>query len=137
MSLINFSIEDSVVTVNGRVIRNWAESDGCVTEEPVNNKITVTQGLGGQAYFSKRPKEGWRVTIRVLPGSSDAAFLMGLYNSTATIMYARYQVSTLDGAVGTDGKIERVNATTRVSASTVSPDEFVIFFNTLTQSKGG
>lgn len=135
MALSNFSTDLSVVTVNGRRIQDWGETATPYTDAPIDPKTQIRRGQGGSACRLDRINPGRAVNLYVNPGSSDAAFLQGLYNSRANVTLSFTQIGTLETAIGTEGGI--VNDGQRGRAgSTISDDQFTIEFNVWNATRG-
>ncbi len=132
-----FTIENTVVTVNGRAISDWGNSDPAYSEEPIDTTRNLLRGLGGNATVLERKNPGRRVTLNLRPGSDDSSYLHGLFLSGATITLTRTQITALDACVGTEGILTQEQALTRVGHSQISDDTFVIEFNTWTSTRGG
>lgn len=135
MALNNFSTDLAVVTVNGRQLRDWGETATPYTDDPIDPKSQLRRGQGGNAVRLDRINPGRSVNIFLNPGSPDAAFMQGLYNSKANITLSFTQIGTLETAIGTEGVI--VNDGQRGRAgSTITDDQFTIEFNGWTATRG-
>ena len=132
-----FTIENTVVTVNGRLISDWGASDPAYSDEPIDTKRNLIRGLGGNAVVLERTNPGRRVTLSLRPGSEDSAYLQGLYNTGAVITLTRTQVGALDGAVGTEGVMTQEQGVTRVGHGQISDDVYTFEFNTWSATRGG
>lgn len=134
MALNNFSTDASVHTINGRQITDFGETDPPVSNEPIDPKSTLRRGLGGNAVRLDRINPGRRLTINLNPGSADAAFMQGLFNSNANITYAYTQIGTNESAAGAEGVIVNDGSQGR-AGSTITDDQFIIEFNSWTLTK--
>ena len=136
MALTNFSTDNTVVTVNGRTIKDWGETATPYTDAPIDPSSAIRRGQGGNAVRLDRINPGREVHLFINPGSPDSAYLQGLLNSSANITLTFEQVGTLDIATGTEGAI--VNDGTRGRGGmTISDDEFILQFNAWTGTRGG
>lgn len=136
MALTNFSTDNTVVTVNGRQIKDWGETATPYTDGPIDPTSAIRRGQGGNAIRLDRINPGREVHLFINPGSPDSAYLQGLFNSDANITITFEQVGTLDIATGTEGAI--VNDGTRGRGGmTISDDEYILQFNAWTGTKGG
>lgn len=136
MSLNDFSVPNNVVTVNGRQLKDWGETDPPVDESPIDPKRALRRGLGGNAAKLERSNPGRQVTISLNPGGPDSAYMQQLFNSGATITYTRTQIGTLEGTIGAEGVIVNDGPTGR-GGMTITDDQYIIEFNTWNGSKGG
>lgn len=136
MSVNNFSTDLWVVSVNGRVISDWGEASPPYTDDPIDQKSTLRRGQGGNAVRLDRINPGRTVSLNINPGSADAAFLQGLFNSNANITLSTTQIGTLEGSIGTEGVMINDGQTGR-GGDTVTDDVFIMEFNTWTATKGG
>ena len=127
----------TVVTVNGRRITDWGQSDSPIVEEPIDQKRSLVRGLGGNGAILERINQGRRVTLSVMPASPDSAYLHGLYESGAIITYTRTQVGSLESSIGMEGISINENQVARGGAGSFSDDTFVFEFNVWQSVKGG
>lgn len=132
-----FTIENTVIMVNGRLISDWGEADPAYSDEAIDPKRRLVRGLGGNATILERSNPGRRVTLNLRPGSADSAFLQGLYLSGAVITLTRTQIGAIDGAIGTEGVMVQEQTVTRAGGQSISDDVFVVEFNTWASMRGG
>lgn len=128
MSVENFSTDLFTVSVNGRVISDWGETDPPFTDEPIDPKSTLRRGQGGNAVRLDRLNPGRRVTLQLNPGSPDASYMQSLFNSNATITLSKTQIGTLENAIGTEGVIVNDTPNGR-GGQTITDSGFIIEFN--------
>ncbi|MCE2029292.1 hypothetical protein [Sessilibacter corallicola] len=138
MALTDFSPSGNIVHVNGREITGWGESDPPYTDAPIDPKNAMKRGTNKNAIKTKRDNPGRTITINVMPGTSDASFLQGLFNSGATVSLTRVQIGTLEKSIGTEGVITNDGTVGRGGqAPNISDDQFTIEFNLWNATKGG
>lgn len=135
MSLQNYGPDNSVLTINGRVISDFGEQASPYSDEPIDPKVTLRRGQGGRAVRLNRINPGRRVQVYLNPGSQDSAYVQGLFNSNANITLSWTQIGTLEAAIGTDGVIVNDAAMNR-AGTTISDDQFTLEFNVWTATKG-
>ena len=128
MALPNFSTENSVLVINGRVIQDWGNTDPPYSHEQIDDKEVLRRGMGGAAVRYRRVNEGWRMTVNLNPGSNDSIFLQGLYNMGAVILSSYTTVGTLEKAVFSEGVITRCKPINRAGPA-LGDDVFVIEYN--------
>ena len=136
MAVSNFSTDLLSVSVNGRSITDWGATDPPFTNAPIDPSSTLRRGLGRNATRLDRINPGRTVTLNLNPGSRDSSFMQGFLLSKATITLTYYQITTLEGAVGAEGVITNDGSVDR-GGVTISDDQYIIEFNTWTQTKGG
>lgn len=136
MSLSNFSTDLNVVTVNGRQIKDWGETATPYTDAPIDPKVTLRRGQGGNAIRLNRINPGRAVSLFLNPGSSDSAYLQGLYNSNANITLTRTQIGSLEVSLGVEGVFVNDGQVGR-GGTTITDDEFQFQFNSWNAGKGG
>ena len=136
MSLQNYSTDLFVVTVNGREISEWGESDPPFNDAPLDAKSILRRGLGGGAAKLSRKNPGRTVTLNLQPGGKDTAYLQGLFSSNATIELSRQQIGTLETAIGAQGVITNDGSVGR-GGTTMTDDQYIFEFNVWTAAKGG
>jgi len=134
MSLQNFSTDGFVVTVNGRQITDWGDTATPYTDDPIDPKSVLRRGQGGNAVRLDRINPGRSVSLYLNPGSPDATFLQGLYNSKANITLTRTQIGTLETAVGSEGVIVNDGQVGR-GGSTITDNQFMFEFNSWNAGK--
>lgn len=135
MSLSNFSTDLFVITVNGRQIKDWGETATPYTDSPIDPKAALRRGQGGNAIRLNRINPGRSVSLFLNPGSSDSAYLQGLFTSNANITLTRTQIGTLEIAVGAEGVMVNDGQVGR-GGTTITDDQFDFEFNTWEASKG-
>ena len=136
MALPNFSTDLFAVTVNGRTISDWGDTATPFTDDPIDPKVTLRRGQGGNAVRLNRINPGRNVKLFLNPGSPDSAYMQGLFNSNANITLSKTQIGTLETAIGTEGVIVN-DASNGRGGSTITDDQYVLEFNGWTASKGG
>lgn len=136
MSLNDYSTELFTVSINGRIITDWGDSDPAFTDDPIDPKSVLRRGQGGNAARLDRINPGRTVTLNLNPGSPDSAYMQGLMTANANILLNRTQIGTLETALGTEGVIVNDGQVGR-AGQTITDDQYIIEFNKWTQSKGG
>lgn len=135
MSLSNFSTDLFVVTVNGRQIQDWGETATPYTDAPIDAKSQLRRGQGGNAVRLDRINPGREVNIYLNPGSSDSAYMQGLFNSNANVTVALTQIGTLETALGSEGVIVNDGQRGR-GGSSITDDQFTMQFNIWEATRG-
>lgn len=135
MSLSNFSTDLFVVTVNGRQIQDWGETATPYTDAPIDAKSQLRRGQGGNAVRLDRINPGREVNIYLNPGSSDSAYMQGLFNSNANVTVTLTQIGTLETALGSEGVIVNDGQRGR-GGSTITDDQFTMQFNIWEATRG-
>lgn len=136
MSLNNFSTELFTISINGRIITDFGESDPPYTDDAIDPNSVLRRGMGGRGIRLDRINPGRTVTLNLNPGSPDSAFMQGLITSKTNIIMNRTQIGTLETAIGTDGVIVSDGQVGR-GGQTITDDQYIIEFNGWAQSKGG
>lgn len=132
----NFSTDLVVITVNGRQINDWGNSDPPYQDAQIDPSSTLRRGLGGTGVRFDRINPGRSVTLSLQPGSPDSAYLQGLLNSKSNITITKTIIGTLENAIGTEGVIIGTGSTGR-GGPNFSDDVFNLEFNGWTEMKGG
>lgn len=135
MALIDFSTDQLVVTVNGRIMSNWGTQDPPYSDEPIDATSEVRRGLGGGSTRFNRTLPGRRVNLYFLPGSEDSGYMQGLFNSNANMTVTFTVIGTLENAIGTNGAIVNDGSRGRGGAS-ISDDQFILEFANWTGLRG-
>ena len=131
MSLANFSTALCVITVNGRQLTDWGDTATPYTDDPIDPVTTLRRGQGGNAIRLDRINPGRRVAINLNPGSPDAVYMQGLFNSKANVTLTYTQIGTLENAVGSEGAIVNDGQVGR-AGSTITDKQFTMEFNSWT-----
>lgn len=137
MALVNITTENTVITVNGRILNDWGEAESPVVEEPIDPSSTIRRGMGGNAVRLDRINPGRRVTLNLNPGGADAAYMQALFGSNANITYTRTVIGTLENAIGSEGAIVNDGNIERAGGASISDDVFIMEFNSFTTLRGG
>ena len=135
MSLSNFSTDLCVVTVNGRMIKDWGDTATPYTDAPIDPTAVLRRGQGGNAVRLNRINPGRTVQLFLNPGSADSAYLQGLYISKANVTLTFTQIGTLEVALGTEGIISNDGQRGR-AGMTISDDQFTLEFNSWDGMRG-
>lgn len=133
MSLNNFSTDQTVITVNGREIQDWGDTDPPISEGPLDPRGVLRRGLGGNAVRLDRINPGRTVTLNLNPGSADASYMQGLLNSRVNITYTRTVIGSLETVVASEGMIVN-DGTTGRGGVTLTDKQFIMEFNKWVES---
>lgn len=136
MSLSNFSPDLYAMTINGRVINDWGEAATPVNDEPIDPATALRRGQGGGGIRLDRKNPGRRISISLNPGSTDSAYMQGLFNSKANITLSAVQIGTLEATIATEGVITNDGPVGR-GGTTITDDVFIMEFNVYSGGKGG
>lgn len=136
MSLQNFSTDLRVLTINGRQITHFGEAATPLTNGPIDPKSQLRRGQGGGGVRLDRINPGRTVTVYLNPGSPDAAYMQGLFNSKASITLTDMQIGTLEANIGSEGLITN-DAEQGRAGTTITDDVFTMEFNKWIATKGG
>lgn len=136
MAVNNFSTDLLAVSVNGRLITDWGNTDPAYIEVPIDPSSTLRRGQGGNAARLDRINPGQTVTLNLNPGGADSAYMQSLKNSGASITLNKTQIGSLETALGTEGVIVNRGQTGR-GGRNITDDQYIIEFNGWTESAGG
>lgn len=124
-----FTVGNTVITVNGRVIEDWGVQEPPFEDEPIDAKRTLLRGQGGNSVVLERKNPGRRIRMYLLPGSSDSSYLHSLYLTGAKLTISRNQVGALNSAIATEAVIVQEEAVTRAGSTSISDDVYTIECN--------
>ena len=133
----NFSPSNTDFRINGRAITQWGTASPPLSIDPIDPSGALMRGEGGGAVALYRDNSGWRVTVNVLPGSADSAYLNGLLNSRANLTFSHTVIGTLELAAGAEGIFTNVGSMGRAGTTTVTDDQYIMEFNAADISRGG
>jgi len=132
----NYSTGGQIVTVNGRTIKDWGESDPAFTHEGIDENVKLRRGQGGGGIRLDRINPGRKYVLNLNPGSSDSGYIQGLLNRGVDITISSVQIGTLEGSLGREGAISADGPVGRAGQS-ITDDNFTINCNLFNQTKGG
>lgn len=72
---MNFSLEHSVFTINGHRVEGWASASDALMLPAIEAAVTEV-GADGKMVAASTGNRGGEVTVKLLPVSRSAAFLM-------------------------------------------------------------
>lgn len=136
MSLNNFANDNCVVTINGRQLTDWGMAEQPYTDEPIDPSTTLLRAQGGNAVRLDRNNPGRRVNVYLNPGSTDSAYMQGLFNSRSNIELSFQQIGTLETALGAEGVITVDGTRGRAGTTSLTDDQFTMEFNSWTGMRG-
>ncbi len=131
-----YDIAGYVVTFDGRTLTAFGETG--ITYSEITPKRSLIMGTGGSHVTTQRASSGKRVTINLMAGSADAAYMHAKYNATqgGGHTFTAQQIGTLETAIGSGGVLISVGDRTRASM-TITEDSFVIEFPIWNETSGG
>lgn len=136
MSINNLGTDLLAVSVNGRLITDWGNTDPAYNDAPIDPKSTLRRGQGGNAVRLDRINPGRTVTLNLNPGGPDSTYMQALINAGLNISLSKTQIGTLETALGIEGVIVNDGPVGR-GGQNITDDQYIIEFNGWTQSKGG
>lgn len=133
----NFSPSNTDFRINGRELTNWGTASPPLVIEYIDASGNLIRGEGGGAVALYRDNPGVRITVNLLAGSPDSAYLKGLKTSRANLTASHTVIGTLEAMVASEGIFVNEGQWGRAGTSTVSDDVYIMEFNTEDSSKGG
>lgn len=129
MSLVDLSVENTVVVLTGvGVVNDWGRTDPPFTVEQIDDSAVLSRGLGGNAARFHRINPGLRLTLNLMPGSSQATALQALVLARTEMSGSYASIAGLEGAVFSEGVITRGKSMARGGPG-MNDATFVIEFN--------
>ena len=128
MAINNFSTDQTVITINGREIVDFGETDPPISEAPIDPRGVLRRGIGGNAVRLDRINPGRTVTISLNPGSPDASYMQGLFNSRVNITYTRTIIGSLETVTASEGMIVN-DGTVGRGGVTITDKQYIMEFN--------
>lgn len=133
----NFSPSNTDFRINGREISTWGQASPPLLIEPIDAMGTLIRGQAKGSVRLDNDNHGWRVTVNVLPGSADSAYLTGLRIGKANLNFSHTVIGTLEAAAGAEGMFVNIGQLGRAGNSAVSDDQFIMEFTAADLSQGG
>lgn len=137
MSISNYGPGRLVYEVNGRVIRNWGQSETPIVDSTLNPVRTLSQGQLDDAVVIERRNAGTQHVLNIQPGSPDAAFLWGIFKGDGRVQVSWNVIGTLDSFSSVEGVIVDRGDTDQGSGTAKSDEQFTIQFNRVIELRGG
>lgn len=135
--MATYSPDITVLTINGRQITAFGQTADPITHSPIAQHSTLIQGQGGGSTRVNRSNPGRTMSVFLLPGTSDSAYLQGLMRSNANITASLTVIGTLETVIGTEGMITGDGPVNRGGGEQVGDDQYDFSFNIWEQTKGG
>lgn len=132
-----FSPNNTDFRINGREISSWGQASPPLLIEPIDSMGTLIRGQAKGSVRLDNDNHGWRVTVNLLPGSADSAYLSGLRIAKADLTFSHTVIGTLEAAAGSEGMIVNIGQIGRAGSSAVSDDQFIMEFTAADLSTGG
>lgn len=136
MSYNNISTENLALSVNGRLITDFGETDPAFTIEDIDESSTLRRGQGGSAIRLDRINNGRQAVLNLNPAGDDSAFMMGLRNAKENITITYEFVGTGEAGVLSEGLISGVGTYGRAGQS-ITDDQYTMMFNLADETRGG
>lgn len=129
MALSDLSVENTIIVLTGiGLIDDWGRTDPPFTIEQIDDKSTLSRGLGGNAVKFTRKNPGLRVTLNLMPGSPQAVGLQAQVNSGVEVSGSYASIAGLEGAVFAEGVATRGKSMARGGPG-MNDATFVMEFN--------
>lgn len=93
MALPKYDPSKHLAYLNGKRITEWGESDPIKTR-PIRDKGTLKQGYGRSAVGSSIETPGAELTLNIMPGTKDSAYVSGLIEANVDIEFEMTVVAT-------------------------------------------
>lgn len=136
MALRNYSSPDGLLVIQGINISDYGESEPSLTIEDIKPRVQIKHGLGGGAAALEPVTVPKRVTVNLLPGSSQARTLVALMKAKTTIQASWTQLGTVEAELFVDGRILNRGPRGRISETpgSLSDEQFVLEFRDSTET---
>lgn len=131
----NYSTDNLVVTLNGRILTQWGQGIP-VNDTEIDPDGALVRGLGGTVIRFDRTNPGRQVVLNVAPGTPDSAYVQGLRIQKANLTLSVTQVSTLENKLGTKGMFLGKGSSDRGDAN-FSDDSYTMAFGVWVETAGG
>ncbi|CAH9015767.1 virion structural protein [Vibrio phage K367 g1] len=133
----NFSPSNTDFRINGGEITDWGQTAQPLLIEPIDAMGTLIRGQSKGSVRLDNDNHGWRVTVNLLPGSPNSAYLNGLRIAKSNLTFSHTVISTLEAAAGSEGMIVNMGQIGRAGNSAVTDDQFIMEFTVADLSTGG
>lgn len=133
----NFSPSNTDFRINGYEITDWGQTAQPLLIEPIDAMGTLIRGQARGSVRLDNDNHGWRITLNLLPGSQNSAYLNGLRIAKNNLSFSHTVISTLEVAAGSEGMITNIGQIGRAGNSAVTDDQFIMEFTAADVSLGG
>lgn len=111
MALADLSVENTIMVITGvGVVSDWGRTDPPFVVEPIDDQANLLRGLGGNAVRFHRKNPGIRITLNLMPGSTQAISLQALITAKTEISGSYASIAAAEGAVFSEGVLTRGKA---------------------------
>lgn len=129
MALADLSVENCILVLTGvGQVTDWGRTDPPMVLEEIDDRGTLSRGLGGNAAAFHRINPGLRATLNLMPGSPQATVLQALANARSEMSGSYANINGLEAGVFSEGIFTRVRSIGRAGPG-MNDATFVVEFN--------
>lgn len=135
MALKDFGAGNGILTLYGKVIKDFGDTDPPISFNPIRDRGYLKQGFGGNATKSSVINPGYRLRVCLLPGGRDSAFVSGKASTNDDAIATWQVLGTGEKIILDEGIYKTFEEVGR--AGTVPTDDVYIFdFNIALDKRG-
>ena len=128
MTMQRYGADGANLTVFGIPVSDFGDTDPPITIEDIEPRSTLKRGIGGTSLRLDSKTTPKRLTINLMPGSTQARQIIAAAKSGADATFSFRQTGTAEMVVGYDGILVNRGTMGRGGKASVSDEQFIFEF---------
>lgn len=128
MTMQRYGADGANLTVFGIPVSDFGDTDPPITIEDIEPRSTLKRGIGGTSLRLDSKTTPKRLTINLMPGSTQVRQIIAAAKSGADATFSFRQTGTAEMVVGYDGILVNRGAMGRGGKASVSDEQFTFEF---------
>lgn len=128
MTMQRYGADGANLTVFGIPVSDFGDTDPPITIEDIEPRSTLKRGIGGTSLRLDSKTTPKRLTINLMPGSSQVRQIIAAAKSGADATFSFRQTGTSEMVVGYDGILVNRGTMGRGGKTSVSDEQFIFEF---------
>src|SRR5690606_19030255 len=128
MTMQRYGADGANLTVFGIPVSDFGDTDPPITIEDIEPRSTLKRGIGGTSLRLDSKTTPKRLTINLMPGSTQARQIIAAAKSGADATFSFRQTGTAEMVVGYDGILVNRGTMGRGGKASVSDEQLTFEF---------
>lgn len=128
MTMQRYGADGANLTVFGIPVSDFGDTDPPITIEDIEPRSTLKRGIGGTSLRLDSKTTPKRLTINLMPGSTQVRQIIAAAKSGADATFSFRQTGTAEMVVGYDGILVNRGTMGRGGKTSVSDEQFTFEF---------
>lgn len=128
MTMQRYGADGANLTVFGIPVSDFGDTDPPITIEDIEPRSTLKRGIGGTSLRLDSKTTPKRLTINLMPGSTQVRQIIAAAKSGADATFSFRQTGTAEMVVGYDGILVNRGTMGRGGKASVSDEQFTFEF---------